>query len=193
MTSRPRRTRKKALKHGDLFHVYIASDTPPEVCEFLTELKMNGDFSYEVLQIIGKHVASLQQSQATATVQQPAASTVEPIPTANVGEVKKPAEVVEEAVRDAEVRDDAVPSVSPSSVPPVTATSSAVTRTTVEMEAPPVAEATKRVETPHPSVADVQPKSQVQVEKKPDVAPKLDPIALLRQQRRAWVATSSSR
>ncbi|EPZ42529.1 hypothetical protein [Alicyclobacillus acidoterrestris] len=186
MTSRPRRTRKKALKHGDLFHVYIASDTPPEVCEFLTELKLNGDFSYEVLQIIGKHVASLQQSQATA--QQPVKSTVETTAAANVVEVKKPAEVAEEAVRD-----DAVHSVSPSSVPPVTATPTVVTRTTVEMEAKPVAETEKPVEAPRPSVADVQPKPQVQVEKKPGVAPKLDPIALLRQQRRAWVATSSSR
>lgn len=56
MTERRRKARNKTLKHGDLFHVYIASDTPPEVCAFLSHLKQQGDFSYEVLQIIEAHV-----------------------------------------------------------------------------------------------------------------------------------------
>lgn len=48
--------------------MYIAADTPPEVCAFLTELKSEGDFSYEVLQIIKAHVLANQSAPPGADV-----------------------------------------------------------------------------------------------------------------------------
>lgn len=59
--------RKRELTHGDLFHVYIASDAPQEVCDFLTQLRQHGDFSYEILQIIGNHVKQLQHEGQDAS------------------------------------------------------------------------------------------------------------------------------
>lgn len=74
MTERRRKTRKTELKHGDLFHVYIASDAPQEVCDFLTELKQSGDFSFEILQIIANHVRQTKAGKGTLALQPTAPS-----------------------------------------------------------------------------------------------------------------------
>lgn len=50
--SRVRRTKDKAVRHGDVIHIYVASDTPPAVCDYLTALKQRGDFSFEILRMV---------------------------------------------------------------------------------------------------------------------------------------------
>ncbi|GMA63611.1 hypothetical protein NZD89_27490 [Alicyclobacillus fastidiosus] len=158
MTARPRRTRKKALKHGDLFHVYIASDTPPEVCEFLSRLKQNGDFSYEILQIIGNHVEAMQNTGPLAQLNAVAPKAVETADTSSTAPVHV-------AAAQAAPKTPQVPSQAAAVAP----------RTPVEAPS----------QSPEP---DPEPVAEERVEPQP----KLDPIALLRQQRRAWVASSSS-
>lgn len=62
ISRRTRKQRDPVLKHGDVFHVYIASDTPQEVCDYLTDLKRHGEFSYEVLKIISHHLQNTAAS-----------------------------------------------------------------------------------------------------------------------------------
>lgn len=50
--SRIRRSKDKAVHHGDVIHIYVASDTPPAVCDYLTALKQRGDFSFEILRMV---------------------------------------------------------------------------------------------------------------------------------------------
>ncbi|MFB5190963.1 hypothetical protein [Alicyclobacillus fastidiosus] len=163
MTARPRRTRKKALKHGDLFHVYIASDTPPEVCEFLSRLKQNGDFSYEILQIIGKHVEAMQNTGPLAQLNAEVPRVAQPTETGPVASVSMVA--VQAASNTPQVPSQAVSD---------------------------AAKAPAEAPSPPPVQPDPEPVVEEQVEQA-EPQPKLDPIALLRQQRRAWVASSSSR
>ncbi len=61
---RAKKNQNPTLKHGDTFHVYIATDTPQEVCDFLTDLKREGDFSQEVLAIIREHLAASRGASA---------------------------------------------------------------------------------------------------------------------------------
>lgn len=136
MTDRRRRTRKKDLKHGDLFHVYIASDTPPEVCEFLSRLKRDGDFSYEILQIIAAHVHGTEQASMKREGELDGVSAVDKAVTTVAG---MPAEAASAAVSSG----------------------------------------TDTVSEPGKSAGR-------------GMAEKPDPIQLLRQQRRAWVANSNT-
>lgn len=147
MTERRRKTRKKVLKHGDLFHVYIASDTPQEVCEYLSRLKENGDFSYEILQIISNHVRRTQATQSLAS--------------------------------DSKTTETMTASTSQAHAPSTAETSASVQELaqgaygSLEQQAD-VVEADES-ETDGGTATGAAPKA-------------LDPIQLLRQQRRAWVA-----
>lgn len=44
--------------------MYIAASTSQDVCDFLTQLKRDGDFSQEILDIIETHVKTLDTSVA---------------------------------------------------------------------------------------------------------------------------------
>lgn len=117
--------------------MYIASDTPPEVCQFLSQLKQRGDFSYEILQIIAKHVRAAEKpSETTAVDAQAQASSVSPTP-----------ERVKQPVSE-----------------------------TVHMNERNLSQDEPEESGPEPDVAVTAP------------VPKMDPIQMLRQQRKALVA-----
>ncbi|WAH36920.1 hypothetical protein [Alicyclobacillus dauci] len=177
MTERRRKTRKKTLGHGDLFHVYIASDTPPEVCEFLSRLKQRGDFSYEVLQIIEQYVHGLQGAPASQ-----GAPAEHGTPSQAAG------------TQDAQVQPGAPVAAAggtDGSTQPADAARHEVGKSASRVTPAPqqqiVAHEKAEVESRATEPA-VEPEP-VKVEK---AVPKIDPIALLRQQRKAWVASSSN-
>lgn len=117
--------------------MYIASDTPPEVCQFLSQLKQRGDFSYEILQIIAKHVRVAEKPhEATAVDAQAQASSVSPTPDRMKQPVSEAVDTNEGSLLQNEPEETA----------------------------------------PEPDVAVAAP------------VPKMDPIQMLRQQRKALVA-----
>ncbi|MFX4300844.1 hypothetical protein ACOJUR_00950 [Alicyclobacillus tolerans] len=65
---RERRRREKTVRHGDLIHIYIASDTPQEVVNFINQLKSEGDFSYEILRIVEQHLKQSRIMTSDTTV-----------------------------------------------------------------------------------------------------------------------------